>query len=783
MTATDRSSPPSLSPSDPWAMDGNCQGVITAVVTAGSRAMTALPALGGTPHLTPDRGAFVRQLDHLFKEATGDGLVELAWTPPRQGSVVFARQFALDELETMADVMVARASEGRNLYVAAGLRHANMPRGLRSNAGFVTSLVALWADFDDAGAAGTALRQTQALAIPPTMVVQTASVPHDRVQFWWRLEEPCTDLAAGSAALAALASILGGDIQVKNVDRVMRAAGSVAWAVKPGRVAEPVKILDGWSDRSAPYAFAEITRTLNGAAPPGETGNLAGVVDLNAARAHETPAERIAKTFAPGQWHNGTRDWVATAVRQGLSDDMIASLAPAFRRDGFSVEQTERELLKFAEGARRKGWTPPVLPELGYQESPASGPEREEIPLHLLNPPGLVGDIADWIIRTSRHPLPALAIAAALVLVGTAAGQKYAGPTDSGTHLYVIALAPTGAGKNHAPKMAGRLLKAANLKELSGPSQFYSDSAVWKVMEARPTLVCFMDEFGSWMTKLNNPKSSGHEKRITGLLRTFWGMSFGEVNGGAWAQSPATPPIQSPALSIYGTSVPEEMYAALSSADVVNGFLNRFLTIAAPAAQEVDPELDEFEAPTALAEAIARIHAAELPVVAQATLTCADGPAIRVPWATDDVRDAYREFRRELERRGSEQALLTRTAEMAVRIATILAVGREGVSAQVELSDWEWGRDLALWSAERMIADAAAHMVENEHQRQTKLVLRIIKEAPARTISKADLTKKIDGRIKGNDLKSILASLEDAELITRGKRASKGREAEVWRAV
>jgi hypothetical protein len=62
-----------------------------------------------------------------------------------------------------------------------------------------------------------------------------------------------------------------------------------------------------------------------------------------------------------------------------------------------------------------------------------------------------------------------LALGAALTVVGTAIGRSMAGPTNSGTHLYVIALAPKGAGKDHPLQACGRLLRDAGMSHHIGP--------------------------------------------------------------------------------------------------------------------------------------------------------------------------------------------------------------------------------------------------------------------------------------------------------------------------
>jgi len=58
--------------------------------------------------------------------------------------------------------------------------------------------------------------------------------------------------------------------------------------------------------------------------------------------------------------------------------------------------------------------------------------------------PGLVGDITEWIVRGAKRPNRMMALGAAIVTVGTLCSQRVVGPTDSGTHLYIIIIAPTG---------------------------------------------------------------------------------------------------------------------------------------------------------------------------------------------------------------------------------------------------------------------------------------------------------------------------------------------------
>jgi len=100
-----------------------------------------------------------------------------------------------------------------------------------------------------------------------------------------------------------------------------------------------------------------------------------------------------------------------------------------------------------------------------------------------------------------------LALGAALTIVGTLIGRRVTGPTRSGTHLYVVALAGTGAGKQHAIDCIKSALIAARAKSNIGPGDFTSSRAVVKLVKRQPLSLCAMDErppAANWSRKLGS---------------------------------------------------------------------------------------------------------------------------------------------------------------------------------------------------------------------------------------------------------------------------------------
>lgn len=115
--------------------------------------------------------------------------------------------------------------------------------------------------------------------------------------------------------------------------------------------------------------------------------------------------------------------------------------------------------------------------------------DRDELPDHLTQPAGLLGEIVDFIVASAQRPSPPLALGAAICVVGTIIGRRVAGPTKSGTHQYVAMLAPSAAGKDHPLKRACDLIRLAN-DRLVGPGEFTSQQGLLRWMTDSPLSLC-----------------------------------------------------------------------------------------------------------------------------------------------------------------------------------------------------------------------------------------------------------------------------------------------------
>lgn len=405
--------------------------------------------------------------------------------------------------------------------------------------------------------------------------------------------------------------------------------------------------------------------------------------------------------------------------------------------------------------------------DLDIKRSPPPPPPalrvKAEPQTDLTRVPGLLGEIVDWITDTSRRPNRMLALGAAITILGTLVGRRWSGPTRSGTHLYVLGLAPTGAGKDHPLTQITRLMKAAKASHHVGPDEFISMPAVINMMQRMPLSLCPMDEFGAFLKRINSRKASNFESGITKTLRSAWGKSFSTLHMPEWAGKMARA-IEAPAMSIFGVSTPEEFYGSLEGGDVINGVLNRFLVLTSDSkVRDRDPLQDPRVVPDWLTDALAQTYEGGNPLITSRLNDISlDATPEVIDWADAMAKGIYADMLNELEimtdRAPTVAPFIARSAEMAVRLATIRAVGISPNNRSVTADDIAWGRDLALLSAKTMAEDAADHITENDHQAMAQRVIRIVKGAGGR-ITHRELHRRMAHVMRATEMKNLLESM------------------------
>ncbi|MCK1273806.1 bifunctional DNA primase/polymerase [Bradyrhizobium sp. 61] len=439
--------------------------------------------------------------------------------------------------------------------------------------------------------------------------------------------------------------------------------------------------------------------------------------------------------------------------------------------------------------------TVPAEPAGEAAEDPSTDADHNEITPTmgeleaLCHPPGLVGDIMDWIAASTSSPSRPLALGPALGFVGTLAGRHHAGPTNLRTNLYIVALAPAGYGKDHPRKALSRLAVESGLDRYLGPEGFLSDSALRKTIEHNPSQLSLMDEFGAFIAKIMDRRAGTHQSSIRQMLMQMFTSADSLYKGTASAAESAVP-IYNPNFSIYGTSTPHDFWPSMSGKGISDGFLPRWLvlTITGDPADGVEPKAT-LEPPTKLIEDCRAIITHN----GAGNLGDSSSRPILRPRVADwgvGAKERWMELRLAFRRRGEAcspdlAALWTRTMEVALRVAHIVAIGVDPIRPVLTRDLVDWAAKLMELSTRHCIVEVSDRLALNDKQAEYLKVRRWIKEAGSDGVTSSTLKKMVNGEFDLRRLNDITQQLLESKQIEQRFASTKtgGRPSHRWFAV
>jgi hypothetical protein len=420
------------------------------------------------------------------------------------------------------------------------------------------------------------------------------------------------------------------------------------------------------------------------------------------------------------------------------------------------------------------------VPQLAVQ--PATFNEAD-----LTKVPGVVGRLINWIEAASLYPNRPLALGAALVTVGTLMGQRVANPTAGSTQLFVVGVSSTGSGKQQSIDCAKEALSEVGALDYIGPSDFRSSVALVTTLRIKSVFCSFIDEYGMVLQRIGDKRGGGYEHDIISIMQQLWGHNWTFYNTPASAREPSRR-IFAPTFSIFGLSVPEQFYGALSLKQITGGLLNRHLIVRGQDSPSLQRRADNsWRLPAALKVELAGFYKPRLPsqtkeeILEERLDDPSFEPEIRMTWGVGAEQiwtDLVKELR--MERDEQRRNLFARVPEMTIRIATIVAFGRHSLT--VDQADMKWARALALKSAETLYDGVCRYTVDP--QGFAALCNKVVELAASNDgwITTRDLKRRFTTLIaKGGDLDAALKHLVEAERIRvevrqnpRGGKPSQG---------
>lgn len=236
----------------------------------------------------------------------------------------------------------------------------------------------------------------------------------------------------------------------------------------------------------------------------------------------------------------------------------------------------------------------PAKPAMAAPPTPAPTMPMKTKPIE--QPPGLLGELSDFIYRSAPRPVPEIALAGAIGLMAGVCGRSY-NVSATGLNMYLLLLAPTGTGKEAMQSGISKFMSYVErggltdnkafitmpaVREFIGPAEIASGQALLKFIQKQRSFVSVVGEFGLTMQRLAHPRASSSDILLKKVLLDLFNKS-----GSGNILKPMiysdrdknTEDVLAPAFTLLGESTPESYFSNLDESLVADGLLPRILTI------------------------------------------------------------------------------------------------------------------------------------------------------------------------------------------------------------
>jgi len=355
-------------------------------------------------------------------------------------------------------------------------------------------------------------------------------------------------------------------------------------------------------------------------------------------------------------------------------------------------------------------------------------PDKHEIPPELIyDAPGMIGAIVRWMDATCLYSLPEVFFASALGIMSLLTGRKICDPLNGRTNLYLLALSPTGAGKEHPRKCTKILLEKAGDESLLAPEDFGSSAGLYARLDEHPATLFQVDEFGKFLAGIMSDKAQPYLKALEADLLKVYTSANSSVEGRAYVDTSRTVKLNQPHCVIVGSSTPSTLWDALSSDSVHTGLLGRLHVLEepkyVPLADSIPESVGELQPPAELVEH-ARFWLNYQPEGA-GNLESTNPMPTEILWSPEARERLVGHMREIALKRIDEDPLMaaiwSRSSEKANKLAMLSAVSQGRFT--INLEDADWAIKLQNILTRKLAAKCEGNLADSPYERLKQKVL------------------------------------------------------------
>lgn len=354
-------------------------------------------------------------------------------------------------------------------------------------------------------------------------------------------------------------------------------------------------------------------------------------------------------------------------------------------------------------------------------------------------PQGMVGDMARFIYDSAPRPVREIAITSALGLMAGICGSAY-NISGSGLNLYIMMLAGTGTGKEALSTGINKLMTrlaagVPSARNFIGAAHVASPQALMASLAENRCCVSIIGEAGLWMRTLSDPYAPAHILGQRRLYLELYGRSGkdAELQPSIYADKAKNlKSIKQPAYSILAESTQTRFFENVNASLIAEGFIPRWLIVEYKGKRVPMNEDHDKVAPSPVLLTTMATMVKHVNDMMEAFLVT------NVEMMNDDVKENVRAFNVYCDKQHNDaddeaiKDIWTRAYMKALRVAALLAVGKNVVNPRIDAADWEWSKFIVLKDVMSLCRHVqsgfGAFQQDNETLEREKATYRLLKE-------------------------------------------------------
>jgi hypothetical protein len=325
-------------------------------------------------------------------------------------------------------------------------------------------------------------------------------------------------------------------------------------------------------------------------------------------------------------------------------------------------------------------------------------------------PPGLIGEVAQYIYSQAPRPVAEIALAGAIGLVAGIVGRAY-NVSGTGLNQYVLLLAPTGTGKEAIASGIDKLMSAVIRTvpasvDFVGPGEIASAQALIKYMsKTANSFVSLVGEFGIYLQQMASVNAAPH---LIGLRRML--LDLYNKSGEGKVLRPSiysdreknTTSVLAPSLTLLGESTPEKFFEGLHEGMISEGLLPRFTII------EYHGDRPPLNAAHVYAQPSFELIEKVSTVCAHSLMLNSQHKAIQVQF-TFEAKEVFAEFDIECDaninstEKEVRRHLWNRAHIKAMKLAALVAVGCNPYEPTIDKACAEWALQIVVTDVNNLL--------------------------------------------------------------------------------